>query len=361
MLQTTIGSIGDAVIATDAVGLVTFLNTVAQSLTGWTQEQAAGQPLEQVFVITNIETGAPAENPATKALREGRVVGLANHTRLTAKDGRYIPIDDSAAPIRDAQGKVIGVVLVFRDISERTEIEGRLAAERAALAATNQELQHFAYAASHDLREPLRTIKAYTQLLQLQSGSQFDDQTKKHLEVIVAGATRMDQLIDALLDYSRAGEVTHKPMAEVDTGEILRAVLANLHGAVEESEAVVTHDPLPSLLGDELHFVQLFQNLIGNALKYRGADRPRIHVSATRQGQEWLFSISDNGEGIAPQYHLQIFGIFKRLHGQEYPGTGIGLATCKKIVERYGGRIWVESESGKGSTFFFTLPAEGPD
>jgi signal transduction histidine kinase len=152
------------------------------------------------------------------------------------------------------------------------------------------------------------------------------------LEVIVAGATRMNQLIDALLSYSRAGEVARKPIAEADTNEILRAVL-----------------------------VQLFQNLIGNALKYRGADKPRIHVSAKRQGEEWLFSISDNGEGIAAQYHLQIFGIFKRLHGQDYPGTGIGLATCKKIVERYGGRIWVESEAGKGSTFFFTLPVAGPD
>jgi len=363
-LQATIGSIGDGVIATDAAGRVTFLNAVAQSLTGWTQEQATRLPLEQIFAISNEEIGAAVENPVSKILREGRIVGLANDTRLTSKDRRQIPIDASAAPVRDAQGIFVGVVLVFRDITKRREAErvekeavAELASHAELLERTNAELQHFAYAASHDLREPLRTITAFTELVRLRSGSQLDKQSADSLQFIVEGANRMGQLIDALMDYSKAGEVTNKPLHAVHMEEILTRALGNLNGSIAKNKAVVTHDPLPAIMGDETHIEQLIQNLIGNALKYRRQDIPRVHVTAREQGKEWLFSVCDNGQGIAPQYQTQIFELFKRLHGQRYPGTGIGLATCKKIVERYGGRIWVESEIGKGSTFFFTLPA----
>ena len=364
ILQTTIRSIGDGVIATDAAGRVTFLNAVAQSLTGWTQEQADGLPLEQIFVISNEETGSAVENPVSQALREGRIVGLATHTRLTAKDGRQIPVDDSAAPIRDARGSVIGVVLVFRDVTQGREAErvektaaAEIAMHAASLERTNTELQHFAYAASHDLREPLRTITAYTQLVQLRSRPLLDKQNAECLEFIVAAAHRMGLLIEALLDYSKAGEVTNQPLRLLDLEEIFAGTLGNLNGSIEENKAVITHDPLPAIMGDETHVEQLIQNLIGNALKYRRQDAPLIHIAAQKLGKEWLFSVSDNGQGIAPQYRTQIFELFKRLHGQQNPGTGIGLATCKKIVERYGGRIWVESEVGVGSTFFFTVPA----
>jgi PAS domain S-box-containing protein len=364
LLQTTISSIGDGVITTDAAGKVVFLNPIAQALTGWAQEAAAGKPLEEIFNISNEETGAVADNPAGKALREGIVASLTDRTVLTAKDGRRIPIDDSAAPMRGAKGNVTGVVLVFRDVSQRREaevMEKKAAADQARhsklLERTNAELQHFAYAASHDLREPLRTITAYTQLIQLRSRLQIDRKSAECLQFIVAAADRMGLLIDALLDYSKAGEITNRPLKVLRMEEVLASALGNLNGSIEENNAAITHDPLPAIMGDETHLEQLIQNLIGNALKYRREDVPRVHIAAREVGNEWLFSVSDNGQGIAPQYRMQIFDLFKRLHGQQYPGTGIGLATCKRLVERYGGRIWVESEVGKGSTFFFTLPA----
>jgi len=363
LLQTTLGSIGDGVITTDAAGRVTFLNAVAESLTGWTLGQASGLPLEQIFVISNEETGAAIENPFNQVLQESQIVSLANPTRLTSKGLQHIPIEDSAAPIRDAKGNIIGVVLVFRDISKRREAEraekkavAELAKHAELLERTNAELQHFAYAASHDLREPLRTITAFTELVQLRSGSQLDKKSAESLQFIVAAAHRMGQLIEALMEYSKAGEVTDKPLHAVPMEDILTRALGNLNGSIEKNKAVVTHDPLPVILGDETHIEQLIQNLIGNAVKYRRQDVPRIHIAAKELGNEWLFSVSDNGQGISPQYQALIFELFKRLHSQQYPGTGIGLATCKKIVERYGGRIWVESEVGKGSTFFFTLP-----
>lgn len=364
LLQTTISSIGDGVITTDTAGKAVFLNPIAQSLTGWTQEQAAGRPLEEVFKISNEETGAAAGNPVGQALREGSIAGLPDQTRLTARDGRHIPIEDSAAPIRDAKGSVTGVVLVFRDVTERREAEraeknaaAALARHSELLERTNAELQHFAYAASHDLREPLRTITAYTQLVQLRGASQLDHKSAECLQFIVAAAERMGLLIDDLLDYSKAGEITNKPLSALHMEEVLASALDNLNGSIEENHAVVTHDSLPAIVGDKTHLERLIQNLIGNALKYRRQDVPRVHIAARELGGEWLFSVSDNGQGIPAQYHRQIFELFKRLHGQQYPGAGIGLATCKRLVERYGGRIWVESEVGKGSTFFFTLPA----
>jgi PAS domain S-box-containing protein len=362
-LQTTIGSIGDGVIATDATGRVTFMNAVAESLTGWTQGSAAGLLLDQIFVINNEETGAKVENPVSKALREGQVVGLSNHTALRAKDGRSTPIDDSAAPIRDAEGDVIGVVLVFRDIAKRRDVERRerqaadaLAKHAELLEQTNAELQQFGFAATHDLREPLRTISIYTELVQRESGAQLNGNSADYLGAVAAAARRMNQLVDSLLEYSQAGEVADRTLQPLEMDGILETTLNNLTSAIEESGAVVTHDHLPTILGDKIHLAQLMQNLIGNAIKYRRDAPPRVHITAEQCGRECLLSISDNGEGIDPQFQAQVFGLFKRLHGQDNPGSGIGLAICKRIVERHGGRIWVESEAGKGSTFYFTLP-----
>jgi PAS domain S-box-containing protein len=365
LLQTTISSIGDGVITTDTTGRVLSLNPVAESLTGWRQEQAAGKPLRDIFNITDEETGAVAESPVDMVLRGESLAGLSNRAKLTTKDGRHVPIDDSAAAIRSAKGNITGVVLVFRDITQRRTaelVEKKAAAELARhselLERTNSELQHFAYAASHDLREPLRTITAYTQLVQLRSGSQVDAKSAECLQFIVAAADRMSLLIDNLLDYSKAGEVTNRPPISLRMEEVLERALGNLNGSIEDNNALITHDPLPAITGDKTHLEQLFQNLVGNALKYRRQETPRIHISAREAGNEWLFSVSDNGQGIPLQYQSQIFELFKRLHSQQYPGTGIGLATCKRLVERYGGRIWVESESGEGSTFYFTLPLD---
>ena len=365
-LQTTIGSIGDGVIATDALGNVTLLNRVSESLTGWTQEDAVGLPLEQIFSIGNEETGAVVENPVSKVLREGRIVGLANHTRLTSRDGRQIPIDDSAAPIRDSAGKIVGVVLVFRDITERRKAEIRDKESAAALskhaellARNNADLEQFAYAASHDLQEPLRMITNYSQLLLRGYRGSLDDQAGLCVNYITQGAKRMRELLADLLSYTQLGAEGERPAETIDLSSVYEKVIQNLKAAVEESGAVVTSDRLPFAPGHETHFIQLLQNLIGNSIKYRSAGPPHIHVAAEKQDGHWRLAVTDNGIGIPPAYHQQIFRVFKRLHGTQIPGTGIGLAICQRVVERNGGRIWVESEPNRGATFYFTLPVHG--
>jgi PAS domain S-box-containing protein len=357
LLHTTLTSIGDAVIATDEAGKVTFLNGVAEHLTGWTQAQAEGKPLHEVLAIVNEETRKTVESPVDKALREGVIVGLANHTLLISRDGTERPIDDSAAPIRNPQGKVAGVVMVFRDVTARRQSEEQLHQLNQALRRTNQDLQQFSYAASHDLKEPLRTVTNYLQLIRSRySGKVLDPEAGQLFDVAVAGAQRMHALVEALLEYSRAGEVGDATLEPVPVDKVVSDVITNLQSAISETSADVSLGPLPVVTANPLHLTQVFENLIGNALKYRSEKPPHILVTATEEARDWVFSVEDNGIGIPPEYQAQIFGIFKRLHGDEYPGTGIGLATCKKIVDRHGGTIWVESEPGKGSRFSFTLP-----
>jgi signal transduction histidine kinase len=224
------------------------------------------------------------------------------------------------------------------------------------LGRSNAELQQFAYVASHDLQEPLRMVSSYTQLLGRRYKGKLDADADEFIAFAVDGAMRMQKLIQDLLAYSRVstGGQQFEP-ASIET--VLNYALANVANAVKESQALVTHDPLPTVPGDERQLVQLFQNLLSNAVKFRGEQPPRIHVSARRNQGEWLFSVHDNGIGLDPQFADRIFVIFQRLHNrEEFPGTGIGLAICKKIVERHGGRMWVESEPGKGATFWFTIP-----
>ncbi len=475
-LQTTLSSIGDGVVATDAEGKVVFLNPVAQELTGWTQEAAQGVPLEDVFIITNEDTGATVENPALRALREGRVVGLANHTKLTARDGVERPIDDSAAPIRDLNGKVSGVVLVFRDVTERKAAEdavvqsvqqfrtmadhapvlvwiagtdkratwfnqpwlqfvGRTLEEELRrdpveaehpedhariqavyhrafdaretftveyrlqrhdgeyrwmlsngaplfdrtgkfegyigsciditerkqveekLLRANEDLNQFAYAASHDLQEPLRMITTYAQLLVSGYRGQLDEEAAMCVKSITEGTRRMRELLGDLLVYTQVDEDGQPSQGPVDLNTVYDAVRENLRTAIADSGAeLVLAEKLPKVFGHRAHFAQLLQNLLSNAIKYRG-DRPlRIELTVRRHGPEWQFCVADNGIGIDPEYHEKIFGVFKRLHGREIPGTGIGLAICQRVVERYGGRIWVNSRAGEGASFYFTLP-----
>src|SRR5712692_8056521 len=266
-------------------------------------------------------------------------------------------------PVYDDDGNFAGYRGVGKDITRRKldeaalrEAHDALEFQARELARSNDELQQFAYVASHDLQEPLRMISSYTQLLAKRYQGKLDSDADEFIGYAVDGVTRMQGLITDLLAYSRVG-TRQNEFGPTDCSIVLREVMANLKVAVEESGAVVTHDPLPTVKADGNQLVQLFQDLIGNGLKFRDHRPPVIHISARNSEKEWIFSVRDNGIGIDPQYAERIFVIFQRLHRKgEYPGTGIGLAMCKKIVERHGGRIWVESEPGKGATFYFALP-----
>lgn len=246
---------------------------------------------------------------------------------------------------------------------QRDLVSARQALEEtvAELRRSNADLQQFAYVASHDLQEPLRMVASYTQLLARRYKGKLDSDADEFIGYAVDGASRMQRLINDLLAYSRV-TAQGKVFEWVDCNGLLEEVLSNLQVAAEQNRAVVTHDPLPTVMADRGQLGQLFQNLIGNAIKFRGEEPPQIHVSAEQRTGEWLFSVRDNGIGVGPQYAERIFVIFQRLHNrEEYPGTGIGLAICKKIVERHGGRIWVVSHTGQGATFHFTLPIVGRD
>lgn len=270
----------------------------------------------------------------------------------------------SAQPLESRDG---GAVLILRDITTRKLAERKLedanevleaiVAERTAnLTRSNQDLQQFAYVASHDLQEPLRMIASYLQLLERRYASNLDDQAREFIAFAVDGANRMKQLILDLLQYSRVDSRSGTPVA-VESAMAVKEARQSLAAAIKETNAEIIAEDLPSITGDPVQIRQLFQNLIGNAIKFRAGQPPRIIIRADRQGDNWRFSVTDNGIGIEPRYAERIFEVFQRLHTREqYAGTGIGLAICKKIVERHGGRIWVEPAPDSGSSFVFTVP-----
>jgi PAS domain S-box-containing protein len=260
-------------------------------------------------------------------------------------------------PLRDAHGELIGLVGISHDITERKRQEEEARKNAAELARSNAELEQFAYVASHDLQEPLRAVASCVQLLKKRYGGQLDARADEFITHAVDGTKRMQALITDLLAYSRVG--THpQPFEPVALATVIEEALANLTVAIEESGAVIKPEPaLPNVMGDASQLAQIFQNLIGNAIKFRGERAPEIRITARREGPELIIAVADNGIGIEGQYFERIFRVFQRLHTRaRYPGTGIGLAICKKIVERHGGRIWVESQPEQGTTFFFTLP-----
>ncbi|HYP14462.1 MAG TPA: ATP-binding protein [Bryobacteraceae bacterium] len=236
------------------------------------------------------------------------------------------------------------------------ELEARVQDRTRELSRSNDELRQFAYVASHDLQEPLRTVASYAQLLARRYRSKLDEDADEFIRYMVEGVTRMHTLLNDMLAYSRVTDTRDKVHAPVNLNAALQSAIMNLEASIRETGASVTHDQLPTISGDDVQLIQVFQNLIGNGIKYRSAEPPRIHVSASQNDSEWQIRVADNGIGIDAQYSDRIFGIFKRLHGRELPGTGMGLAICKRIVEHHGGRIWVESQPGQGSNFCFTLP-----
>jgi len=332
---------------------IVFANARIAEMFGYTQGEVIGKSILQLLPseMINELTEVHAKR------RRGEDVPPQYETVLASKDGAARPVEFGARLI-SYEGKHAASV-VIRDITERKNAEAKLQQTMQDLARSNAELEQFAYVASHDLQEPLRMVTSFVQLLARRLEGKLDADTSEYIAYVVDGASRMQMLIDDLLAFSRVG-TRGNPFEVTDCQVALRGALTNLQLTIEDQDAVITHDPLPTVMADGMQLIQLFQNLISNAIKFRGEERPRINISAKQGENEWVLSLRDNGIGIDPEYHERIFLIFQRLHGRaEYAGTGIGLAMCKRIVERHGGRIWVQSELGKGSTFYFTIPVAG--
>ena len=298
-------------------------------------------------------------HPAMVALKTGKPVMNVVMGVFHPGFNKNIWIDINAIPqFLAGESKPYQVYTTFVDITELKQAAHELEKAVEELQRSNAELERFAYIASHDLQEPLRMVSSYTQLLEKRYKDKLDADANDFIDYAVGGVSRMQELLNDLLVYSRVG-TRAKPFKRTDMEAVLKATLDNLQVAIKESKARVTHDPLPTVMADEGQLVQVLQNLIGNAVKFRGEKSPRIHVSAEQRDSEWVFSVKDNGIGIEPQYFDRIFLIFQRLHREEYPGTGTGLAIAKKIIERHGGRMWIESQLGKGSTFYFSVQATG--
>ena len=272
------------------------------------------------------------------------------------KNGKLVPCEVNARILFDEDGNPTSMQGTTRDITERKAAEVKLNKTLADLKRSNTDLEQFAYVASHDLQEPLRMINGYLDLIKRKYKGKLDSDMDNYIELVVSGGYRMQLLIDDLLKYSRVSNHAN-PLKFINCETILEQTLSNLKASIGDSGALVTHDPLPTLIADGSQLAQVFQNLISNAIKFKGGKPPCIHISVKKDGSEWVFSVADNGIGIDREFFDRIFVIFQRLHSRDkYSGTGIGLAICKKIVRQHGGRIWVESEIGKGSTFYFTIP-----
>lgn len=475
--QVTLASIGDGVIVTDPAGVVTFLNRVAESLTGWTMADALGKPVSTVCPLVDEETHQPVENPVVKVLRTGEIVGPMNRALLLSKDGREVPVDDSTAPIRDAQDRLLGVILVFRDITARRQAEEEslrlaaivasssdpiisksldgvvtswnAAAERmfgyraeeiigqpilrllpddrydeeakilerlrrgesvehfetvrrtkdgrlldvsvtvsplrnargtiigaskvarditerkraeAALAQhardldrAHTDLRQVAYVSAHDLQEPVRQIGIYTQQIAKRYRDAMDADIQDAIAFVIEGTKRMQAQFTDLMHYLEI-EGLGEEITMTDCETVLLHALDALHEPIAVSGATITYDPLPTTKANAKHLQLLFQELLDNAIKFHNSAPPQVHVGAQRQDGYWCFAVRDNGIGIAPSAIGQLFGFFRKFQGRTtYPGTGMGLAICKKIVDRHGGRIWVESVPGEGTTVLFTI------
>ena len=342
----------DAIVSKDLNGIIQSWNRGAERIFGYTADEVIGRHISVLAAPGRLD-----EFPNILArISSGEQIDHYRTERKT-KDGRILSVSLTVSPIRDATGKIIGASKILRDITEQENDQRALKKANELLTRSNGDLEHFAYSASHDLQEPLRMVFAYAEILQRTFGSTLGEDGNQYLGHIIEGATRMNRLLRGLQMFTHTLGLSGAEAEKVDANEVLTESLANLNAAIQESGAVVTQGPLPPVRLHKFQSEQLFQNLVGNAIRYRSEERPTIHVAAERHDDMWQFSVRDNGLGIDSEYREQIFGIFKRLHSAaEYPGTGLGLAICQRIVERAGGRIWVESNPGRGSTFLFTLP-----
>jgi PAS domain S-box-containing protein len=349
----------DPMVALNEAGEIVFLNLQTRRQFGYSVDELEGRPVD--IIIPDGFAERLAADPL-RPMEGGPVQPMAAGIELTGrrKNGELFAIEIMLSPLQCAEGMLM--LVAIRDITWRREAERERLDRIEELNRSNDELRQFAYVASHDLQEPLRMVSSFTQLLAKKYKGHLDAEADEFIAFAVDGANRMQQLIQDLLAFSRVG-TKGRGLLATPSEQALRRALVNLRAAMEESGAAVTHGPLPVVLADEMQLVQLFQNLVGNGIKYRGRAAPQVHVSAMRDGPEgWIFSVEDNGLGIEAQYFDRIFGLFQRLHTRdEFTGTGIGLAICKKIVERHGGTITVASQPGRGSTFSFTLAgSDGP-
>ena len=345
-------SVGEGIYGLDTAGRTTFINPTGARLLGYRPEELLGLSIHELAHHTRPD-GTPY--PATECPNlDSYASGVPHFVRdevFWRKDGSSFPVEYYSTPVREDDGSLVGAVVVFRDVTEEKATEE-------ALIQSNRDLEQFAYVTSHDLQEPLRMISSYTQLLAKRYRGKLDADADEYIGFVTDGAARMQRLIRDLLEYSRVG-TRGRAFEPADLNGVLDEALTNLRHTIDKTGARVDREPLPTLPVDATQIMRLFQNLVGNALKYRAEDRaPEIRIEVKKRGADWQFAVRDNGIGIQEKDFDRVFLIFQRLHSrQDYEGSGIGLAVCKRIVERHGGRIWVESEPGTGSTFRFTLPA----
>jgi PAS domain S-box-containing protein len=339
----------EAYIRMDARGDITEWNAQAEATFGWLRAQALGRKLAETIIPIREREAHYQGFERFLATGAGPILNRRIEVTALHRDGHEFPVEMTISPRRI--GSTYAFNAFLHDISVRKRSEE-------SLARSNADLQQFAYVASHDLQEPIRAVAGFCQLLAEKYTGQFDAKGQEWLGYVVDGAKQMQALVQGLLRFSRV-ETESRPFVAASARDIVAQAVKNLKSLIQESGAEITYGELPSVKVDPVQLVVVFQNLIGNAIKFRGHSPPCVHVSAELNGTEWVFRVRDNGIGIDPKHHKRLFTMFQRLHRRpQYPGTGIGLALCKRIVERHGGRIWLESETGNGSIFYFAIPAE---